>query len=356
MIWGAYVAIPVVLVYFARRKKDLPFRQMFWLFGAFIIACGTTHLMEYITFQTPLYRLAGTIKLFTALVSWGTVLALVPIAPRFFAMRNPEDLEREISARKDAEAGLRLAADELEHRVRARTVELERAIAVLSANQEEMAALNEKLRRAMQETHHRVKNNLQIVGAMLDMQLLDGDAAIPSEEVARVLRQVRAMAVVHETLTHEARADIAAESISARDALGALVPTLREIAPDRFLTLEAEDLRLSAKQCTSLAMLMAELVSNAFKHGAIAVTVRLASHGEQTTFEVADNGPGFPEGFHPVRSANTGLELIESLSRWDLRGEPSYQNLPEGGAAVRVTFATRQETSPEFDAPVGDAA
>src|SRR4051812_33533788 len=45
-VWSAYLAIPCVLGYFAMRRKDLPFRGVFVLFGAFILACGSTHLME----------------------------------------------------------------------------------------------------------------------------------------------------------------------------------------------------------------------------------------------------------------------------------------------------------------------
>ncbi|MGZ3318198.1 MAG: ATP-binding protein, partial [Isosphaeraceae bacterium] len=66
-VWSAYLAIPCILVYFVLRKKDIPFRAIFWLFGAFILACGTTHLMEAIIFWWPAYRLAGLIKLFTAI-------------------------------------------------------------------------------------------------------------------------------------------------------------------------------------------------------------------------------------------------------------------------------------------------
>src|SRR5262249_822525 len=106
-VWGAYLAIPCVLGFFVLRKKDVPFRTVFWLFGAFILACGTTHLMEGIIFWWPAYRLAGLIKLFTAIISWTTVLALVPIVPLALAMRSPEELEREIAIRKQSEEHLR---------------------------------------------------------------------------------------------------------------------------------------------------------------------------------------------------------------------------------------------------------
>lgn len=94
LIWSAYFAIPVILVTFALRRRDIPFRAVFWLFGAFILACGTTHLMDALIFTWPAYRLAGVIKLITAIVSWGTVAALIPIIPRALAMRGPEHLEK----------------------------------------------------------------------------------------------------------------------------------------------------------------------------------------------------------------------------------------------------------------------
>src|SRR4051812_34954621 len=81
-IFGAYTAIPCVLAFFTLRRKDIPFPTILWLFVAFIFACGTTHLIEAIIFWHPIYRFAGVVKLFTAIVSWGTVIALVKIVPQ----------------------------------------------------------------------------------------------------------------------------------------------------------------------------------------------------------------------------------------------------------------------------------
>jgi len=125
-VWGAYVAIPCVLGYFVLRRRDIPFRAIFLLFGAFILACGTTHLMEAIIFWWPAYRLAGVIKLITAVVSWGTVIALIPVTPRVLAMRSPTELEREVAARKQAEQSLARANVELQHRIDALKVSEER--------------------------------------------------------------------------------------------------------------------------------------------------------------------------------------------------------------------------------------
>ncbi|MBL9093465.1 MAG: response regulator [Planctomycetaceae bacterium] len=98
-IWSAYFTIPLILVYFAARKRDLPFKKVFLLFGAFILLCGTTHLMEAVIFWKPYYRLAGLIKLATAVVSWATVFALIPNVPRVLSMRSPDSLEREVRQR-----------------------------------------------------------------------------------------------------------------------------------------------------------------------------------------------------------------------------------------------------------------
>lgn len=135
-VWSAYIAIPLVLAYFLVRRKDLPFRTIFLLFGAFILACGTTHLMEAIIFYWPVYRLAGFIKLFTAVVSWATVVSLTGVVPHVLAMRSPQELEREISARKLAEEALQQVNAELELRVQERTVELTRVVTALRNERE----------------------------------------------------------------------------------------------------------------------------------------------------------------------------------------------------------------------------
>ena len=132
-VWSAYLAIPCVLGYFILRRKDLPFRLVFLLFGAFILACGTTHLMEAIIFWWPAYRLAGAIKLFTAIVSWATVFALVRVVPMALAMRSPAELEREVDQRRRAEDALQRSHGELERRVRERTQELAAANQALQA-------------------------------------------------------------------------------------------------------------------------------------------------------------------------------------------------------------------------------
>ncbi len=95
-IFGAYMAIPVVLGYFIRKRPDVPFLPVFWLFAAFILACGTTHLLEAVIFWHPVYRFAGLVKFVTAVVSWVTVIALVPTIQRALAMKSITELEADL--------------------------------------------------------------------------------------------------------------------------------------------------------------------------------------------------------------------------------------------------------------------
>jgi signal transduction histidine kinase/DNA-binding response OmpR family regulator len=104
VIFAAYTAIPVMLLYFIFRKKTGAFLPVFALFAVFILACGFVHLTEATIFWIPWYRLSGLLKFVTAIASVWTVLALVPLMPKFLQMRTPEELEREIADRKRAEA------------------------------------------------------------------------------------------------------------------------------------------------------------------------------------------------------------------------------------------------------------
>src|ERR1051326_2582319 len=81
LITLAYYTIPFTLLYLVRKRRDLPFNWMFVAFGVFIIACGTTHLMEIWTIWTPVYWLAGVIKAITAVASVVTAIALIKLVP-----------------------------------------------------------------------------------------------------------------------------------------------------------------------------------------------------------------------------------------------------------------------------------
>ncbi|OUL26999.1 ATP-binding protein [Nostoc sp. 106C] len=114
----AYYSIPFLLIYFISKRKDVPFNGVFLLFGAFIIACGTGHLMEIWTLWHPNYWIAGGLKAFTAIISIYTAFALIYLMPQALTLPSPAQLEAinrvlisEIVERKRIEKELRLAEE-----------------------------------------------------------------------------------------------------------------------------------------------------------------------------------------------------------------------------------------------------
>jgi PAS domain S-box-containing protein len=107
----AYYSIPISLIYFMRQRKDLPFRNIFWLFAAFIISCGTTHIMEVWTLWHPVYWVSGSLKIITAAISAYTAFALIPLVPQALTLLSPTQLgmldsilQKEIIERRETEA------------------------------------------------------------------------------------------------------------------------------------------------------------------------------------------------------------------------------------------------------------
>ena len=204
-------------------------------------------------------------------------------------------------------------------------------------NQIEIQELNERLQRAMTETHHRVKNNLQTIAAMVDMRVMEAGETIATEEVVRIGQLTRSLAVVHDILTRQAREDGEARFVSARTVIEKLITMLKESTPHRPISLAAEDAQVTSRQGTSLALVLSELIGNAIKHGNGPVEVEFRVSPRQAELLVSDEGPGFPGDFKKGRSFNTGLELVERLVDWDLAGTVAFENRESGGACVRVT-------------------
>jgi integral membrane sensor domain MASE1/two-component sensor histidine kinase len=220
-------------------------------------------------------------------------------------------------------------------------------ITAIKQYQADVEALNERLRRAMRETHHRVKNNLQIITAMIDMRLMEGQDHIPADEVRRLATITTTLATIHDLLTRESKNDGLSSTLSSRTILDELAPMLQSTAPHRTLRIEADDVRLTSRQSTSLSIVVSELVGNAIKHGSGPISVAFRKTALGGVLEVCDEGQGFSDAFDLNASAGTGLELVENLSRLDLGGEMRCFNLEEGGACVAVTVgAPRAVPSP----------
>ena len=94
-IAAAYYCIPCVLAYFIRARRDLPFPAVFWMFSAFILLCGTTHVMSIWVLWHPNYYVEGWIKAATAVVSITATVMLFFYVPKALALLSPAQLADE---------------------------------------------------------------------------------------------------------------------------------------------------------------------------------------------------------------------------------------------------------------------
>jgi len=127
LIAAAYFSIPAALITFLRRRQDLAFKPVFGLFAAFILSCGTTHVLGAVTLWVPLYWLDGAINALTAVLSVATAVTLWPLVPKALAIPSPailrhanDALAREVAIRTETAERLR-ASQERERRLYRRT-------------------------------------------------------------------------------------------------------------------------------------------------------------------------------------------------------------------------------------------
>jgi PAS domain S-box-containing protein len=145
LIGLAYFSIPIALVYFIRRRRDLPFSWIFLLFGAFIVACGATHWMDVWTLWNPDYWTAGALKAVTAAASVPTAIALVALIPQALLIPSVQQLrevnaalEEQIARRSTVERELLETQRSLERRVEERTAALHDANLALERERERL--------------------------------------------------------------------------------------------------------------------------------------------------------------------------------------------------------------------------
>ncbi|HTY98551.1 MAG TPA: ATP-binding protein, partial [Rhodocyclaceae bacterium] len=128
LIFLSYFSMPFALGYFARRRVDFPYRNLLWMFAAFIMACGITHLMGAVVLWVPLYGLDALLKAITAGISVVTAFVLWPMIPRALQLPSPaqlraanEELRREVAERRRTEAALIAAKEAAEAATRVKS-------------------------------------------------------------------------------------------------------------------------------------------------------------------------------------------------------------------------------------------
>jgi len=174
------------------------------------------------------------------------------------------------------------------------------------------------------------------------MELMKHGEMIPSESVERIRDYVRTLASLHRVLTQQSKEDASTELVSSRAALSSLLPMLQQGSQPACVSLIADDVPLSMRQATAICILTNELVHNAAR-GAGSIEIRFTAIDGRAELKVSDDGPGFGNAPSPELSSNTGLQLVRSVSEWDLRGKAEFTNKPSGGAQVSIRFPLKAD-------------
>jgi two-component sensor histidine kinase len=174
----------------------------------------------------------------------------------------------------------------------------------------------------IREIHHRVKNNLQTVSALLRLQSRRIEDPAASAALNEAVRRIASIALVHETLSSSTEASVAFD-----DVLDRLITHALELSPrmgELNIARTGEIGSLDPRIATPLSLVVTELIHNALEHG-------LAESGANLKVEVSrledaaqivifDDGVGLPAGFTILESANLGLQIVRTLTENELKG------------------------------------
>ena len=268
-IWLAYMAIPLILIRFIFIKKGVPLAGVFWLFGAFILFCGLTHLIDAAMFWIPAYRINALIRFLTAVVSVATVVALIRYFREAVGLRTSKEYDRELSYRQLAMQELTRSNQELQQFAYIASHDLQSPLKTIanylslleSKHGDQLDADARRLIGVSTAAAERMRN---LINDLLDFSRVGSNVA---------LRQVDLRELVDEIL-EEQQAEI--QSTGAVVDLGAL-PTIMG-------------------HRTDLKQLFQNLISNALKYRrpnvAPRISIQVTDEGHHYRFAIRDNGIG----------------------------------------------------------------
>lgn len=193
----------------------------------------------------------------------------------------------------------------------------------------------------IREIHHRVKNNLQTVAALLRLQARRTNNAEGREALIESVRRVSSIALVHDALSMSVD-----EEVNLDEVVDRILPIMNDVAapddPDTPIRINrVGDLGvLDADRATALIMVITELVQNAIEHAFDAstqqgcVTIRAERSARWLDVVVHDDGRGLPDGFSLEKSDRLGLQIVRTLVSAELDGSLGMHEVPNGGTDV----------------------
>ncbi|GAA4807260.1 PAS domain-containing sensor histidine kinase [Nocardioides caeni] len=193
----------------------------------------------------------------------------------------------------------------------------------------------------IREIHHRVKNNLQTVAALLRLQARRIDSPEAASALEEAVRRVGSIAVVHETLSQAVEETVAFDDIA--DRLARLVTDVGSTTAQVRVRREGSFGTLDSEIATPLAMVVMELMQNAAEHGFDAggsgeIVLRAERHGAILDVAVEDDGRGLPDGFDLDQATSLGLSIVRTLVESELGGHLTLGRAAAGGTRAGISL------------------
>jgi len=174
----------------------------------------------------------------------------------------------------------------------------------------------------IKEIHHRVKNNLQTVSALLRLQARRIEDPSASAALDEAVRRIASIALVHETLSTSSQASVAFDQV-----LDSLIAHALDLSPrmdELKITRAGEISSLDPRIATPLALVITELIHNALEHGLAdtgsGLHISIDRQGKECLIEISDDGVGLPRDFDFNTSSNLGLQIVRTLTENELKG------------------------------------
>jgi two-component sensor histidine kinase len=201
----------------------------------------------------------------------------------------------------------------------------------------------------IQEVHHRVKNNLQTIAAILRIQArrCTGDEA--KQHLTEAVNRVLSMSVIHEFLSQDEH-----RPINVRDVCQRVATQVTQVAvdPERQIEIRVTgpNIRLPASQATPTALVVNELILNAVEHGLNGrqhghSEIQLRDKGNAVEIAILDDGNGLPKDFVPNQDGSLGLQIVQTLVTDDLKGSLRMESVPSSEAVA--VYAETPHTTPD---------
>ena len=174
----------------------------------------------------------------------------------------------------------------------------------------------------IREIHHRVKNNLQTVSALLRLQARRIEDPGAASALNEAVRRIASIALVHETLSGSSENDVAFD-----DVLTSLITHALELSPrmgEIIIKRKGELGSLESRLATPLSLVVTELMHNALEHGLAergsTLSIELQRYSNEGLITIIDDGVGLPDGFDLATSSNLGLQIVRTLTENELKG------------------------------------